>query len=170
MQPPDPHPHITLVLACWAAIGPLLGIAIGQYLTKSWQREQWTLDNKKQEYRELLAILTRSYGTIIRLQAPGAVRSGDEEKELHTAHLDALAVMRDRLFIGRSPMLLTIFKLWTDATEEYGNTGEFLPFRNNYNNIHASVLGAADRELQISKARQNIFQRIRQYIKPSRSF
>jgi len=170
MQPSDLHPHVMFLLACWAAIGPLVGISIGQYLSKSWQREQWTLDNKKQEYRELLATITSSYGTIIRLQAPGAVRSADEEKELHGAQLDALAVLRDRLFIARNPTLLTILRLWQDATRDYDSTGEFLPFRNSYNNIHAAILGAADRDLQISKVRKNLFQRMREHGKLPRDF
>ena len=49
----------TLSLAVWAAIGPLAGILIGHYLTRSWQREQRIADDRKAEYRRLLAALNQ---------------------------------------------------------------------------------------------------------------
>lgn len=151
MQTIDPHPHLTVFFAIWAAVGPLTGILIGHLLTRSWQRKQWLLDNKKGEYRELLAILTRAYGTILRLQAPGRPRDADDERELSEAHLVALSVIRDRLFISRAPTLMRVLKLWQEATHVFESDGDFLAFRESYNNIHATIIGAADRDLGFSK-------------------
>jgi hypothetical protein len=50
---------VTVFLTIWAAVGPLLGIVVGHYLTRSWQRRQWLADNRKDEYRKLLAGLNR---------------------------------------------------------------------------------------------------------------
>src|SRR5579864_9309939 len=49
----------TPALALWAAIGPLAGILIGHYLARSWQREQRSSDNQKDEYKSVLASLNR---------------------------------------------------------------------------------------------------------------
>jgi len=54
----------TIILGVWAAIGPLVGVRYGHDLAKRWQKEHWISDNKKQEYRELLGILTASFGAI----------------------------------------------------------------------------------------------------------
>lgn len=35
MTPVDPHPHLTLFFAIWAAVGPLAGILIGHFLTRN---------------------------------------------------------------------------------------------------------------------------------------
>lgn len=50
---------LTIFLTMWAAVGPLAGIVIGHYLTRSWQREQRIADNEKEEFRNLLAALNR---------------------------------------------------------------------------------------------------------------
>src|SRR4249920_2709756 len=50
---------LTLFFTIWAAAGPLVGILIGHYLTRSWQRTQWIADNQKEEYRRLLTALHR---------------------------------------------------------------------------------------------------------------
>src|SRR5712692_8308724 len=50
---------VTISLTLWAAVGPLVGILIGHYLVRSWQRRQWLADNQKEEYRRVLAGLNR---------------------------------------------------------------------------------------------------------------
>jgi hypothetical protein len=58
MQPTDTHPTLTLVLEIWAGIGPLVGLLVGHRLVRSWQREQWLLDSRKDEFRELISSLS----------------------------------------------------------------------------------------------------------------
>lgn len=50
---------MTLILAIWAAVGPLVGIAIGHYLVRSWERKRWLADNRKEEYRRVLAAVNK---------------------------------------------------------------------------------------------------------------
>lgn len=54
----DPHPALSIGLQFWGCIGPLVGLLVGHVMTRSWQREQWLRDSKKQEYKELLTSLT----------------------------------------------------------------------------------------------------------------
>jgi len=55
---PDPHPHITMFYAIWAAVGPLLGLVVGAWLQAKGQHQQWRRDNIRQECRELLGQLS----------------------------------------------------------------------------------------------------------------
>jgi hypothetical protein len=48
-----------VVLSIWVVAGAPIGIFIGAYLTRRWQRQQWIADNKKQEFKDLLAAMTR---------------------------------------------------------------------------------------------------------------
>jgi hypothetical protein len=49
-----------LIVAARPAIGPLAGVVIGAWLSRSWQKKQWALDSKKTEYRELISTLSQS--------------------------------------------------------------------------------------------------------------
>jgi hypothetical protein len=49
----------TLIVAGLGIAGTLGGILVGHLLTRSWQQRQWLLDNRRQEYREVLnAVIT----------------------------------------------------------------------------------------------------------------
>src|SRR5713226_10620517 len=52
-------PQITAanIYAVWAAVGPLVGVIIGAWLSARWQRTKWILDNKTTEYRGILDAL-----------------------------------------------------------------------------------------------------------------
>jgi hypothetical protein len=58
MQTQDAHPHLTVALTCWAAIGPIIGLVIGNYFQTKGQHKQWRRDNVRQECRELLGQLS----------------------------------------------------------------------------------------------------------------
>lgn len=58
MQLSDPHPHMTVFLTAWAAIGPIIGLVIGNALQSRGQHKQWRRDNVRQECRELLGQLS----------------------------------------------------------------------------------------------------------------
>jgi hypothetical protein len=55
------HTTITLYLALWAAIGPLVGIAFGNYLTRSSQHTQWLRDRRLEEYKLVLAAVNEMF-------------------------------------------------------------------------------------------------------------
>jgi len=50
---------VTTFLIVWAAVGPLVGILMGHYLVRSWERKRWLADNRKEEYRRVLAGLNK---------------------------------------------------------------------------------------------------------------
>jgi hypothetical protein len=52
---------ITLVVAVVGIAGTLGRVVLGQWMSRSWQREQWLLDNRKQEYCELLSAVSNAH-------------------------------------------------------------------------------------------------------------
>jgi hypothetical protein len=62
---------VTLIVAGLGIGGTLGGIVVGHVLTRSWQEEQWLLNNRKEEFRELMTALARSFSTIERIKLGG---------------------------------------------------------------------------------------------------
>ena len=85
----------------WNAIGPLVGVVIGALLTPwiawRWQHRQWSLDNKKQEYRDLLDGLFQASEEIIKAR-PNI--SAGVSQELVSAVWKGNRLVRDRIFVA----------------------------------------------------------------------
>jgi hypothetical protein len=128
---------LTLALAVWAVIAPLVGIFLGHYLTRSWQREQWLRDSRKEEFRELLTTLTRSYRTMV--LDPNTIRTFWE------ANGTALNVIRDRIYIAEDLKRHDIFESWLFAVSDFEadklNGGD--KFAEAYSRINAVIVSIA---------------------------
>src|SRR5271167_4168174 len=103
---------LTLSFAAWAAIGPLVGLLVGHLLTRSWQRQQWLMDNKKQEYRELMSALTKNYGILAQYKAPMVALDGMTQRRIAEAEGEALQILRDRIFIRKEVEDANVQALW----------------------------------------------------------
>jgi hypothetical protein len=44
---------VALIHGTWFAVGPLVGVVVGGYLTIWNQKRHWVMDNKRAEYRKL---------------------------------------------------------------------------------------------------------------------
>jgi hypothetical protein len=86
--------RVTLYLALWGAIGPLVGIIAGHFLTRSSQHIQRVRDNRKQEYRELLTALTAAYMHILQYEGSG------EDVRFSPVGNEAFRMLQDRIFIA----------------------------------------------------------------------
>jgi len=50
------------VSSVWLAAGPLIGILVAAMLLRSTERKKWLNDGRKQEFKELLTVLTTATG------------------------------------------------------------------------------------------------------------
>ena len=60
---------VTVFLAIWSVVGPIVGLLAGHFLSASSERKRWIADNEKEEYRKLLATFTNV--NIAMLDVPG---------------------------------------------------------------------------------------------------
>jgi len=86
---------VTIFLTLWAAVGPLVGILIGHYLVRSWQRRQWLADNQKEEYRRVLAGLNRLNMALVEQYCNGNV----DAQEIKQAMEESTIALNTSLFI-----------------------------------------------------------------------
>jgi hypothetical protein len=113
------HPHITLILAIWATIGPLVGIVAGHYLTRSWQREQWLLDQRKNEIRELIAALDDSLLSETSVGRNTGELNPQEHRDKAYKTRDFYKVCRTRIFTAQEVRQLDLEKEWKKALAKY---------------------------------------------------
>jgi hypothetical protein len=134
-------------LIMWGAIGPLVGILVGHVLSRSWQQKQWMLDRRKEEWRELLTTLTRSFVTICRLTGPMRVLDGDDMRALDEAQTVAQTTIRDRIFIAKELKELKIYETWVGAARAFEKDMIYMPFAEQYAVLNAKIVAAATKDL-----------------------
>ncbi|HLY40456.1 MAG TPA: hypothetical protein VKR52_04540 [Terracidiphilus sp.] len=90
---------LNIYLAIWGAIGPLAGILVGHWLSRSWQREQWELDCRKEEFKELIfAIGSATIELMMYIHSQGS-RLPQPESLYLDAHRIAAKTIISRIYI-----------------------------------------------------------------------
>jgi hypothetical protein len=121
---------VTLVVAVVGIAGTLGGVFLGQHMTQQWQRKQWTLDRRKEEWRELLSALAESLRVQMKVY-PGRVLAPDEQRAIVEAQSNSFRVIRDRIFIASDVAQLDIEIRWSKALMDHNR------------DLDPKVLGAA---------------------------
>ncbi len=100
---------VTLIAAGFGVGGALLG----HYLTRSWQREQWNLDRRREEYRELITALSDVFTSMQR----SGMFMGDQDRalKLEIIKANAFRAIRDRILIAEELRETDILKRWAIA-------------------------------------------------------
>lgn len=133
---------LTTLLAFWAAIGPLVGIVVGHLLSRSWQRKQWYLDNRSQEYRELLSSLTNTYLQMMRFRS-GTGGDKDLFIQLERLKMDSFRVLRDRILISSELESADILTQWTEAFHNFENDQNERKFSDRFSSINEQLVRMA---------------------------
>jgi hypothetical protein len=76
----------------------LLGVLFGAWVTWRYQHKQWVLENKKQEYRDLIDVLFQASEEIIR--ARPNIGAGLNQ-DLLNAIWKGMRIVRNRIFVAR---------------------------------------------------------------------
>jgi len=99
------------LVKAWSGVGPLVGVLIGAWLTRSWQRKQWELDNKRTEYRELISGLSKSFHYIVSYGQLNP-RPPEVQRQLFEAEIAGQQVIADRIFIEKQLREGQVRELW----------------------------------------------------------
>jgi uncharacterized protein YneF (UPF0154 family) len=137
---------MTVVLAIWGALGPLVGVLVGAWLARSWQWKQWVLENKKSEYRELIGVLSKSYHNLVKNlpETTTAVLGPEEQRALGDDWVAGLQVIEDRVFIDKEIRAAKIREQWWDMGDwDLKKTTEKWP------PLHETLVRMAHKELGI---------------------
>jgi hypothetical protein len=99
----------TIVLSVWSAVSSIVGVKYGSELATRAQRKQWTDDNKKVEYREILKAMSEAVAPIMATASLNQI--GNEERATRLkAENHSYEAMDEALFIADELEILGIRK------------------------------------------------------------
>ena len=109
---------VDLIRRAWPALGPLIGICIGAYLTTRTQKRQWVRDNKRVEYRELLTAIGDATSKLLVLagREPVVLGPGEQSERFEVVRL-TLGIIYNRLFIAKEIKELNIQHRWQEGVD-----------------------------------------------------
>lgn len=129
----------------WNTVGPLVGVLIGAYLGRRWQRSQWVADNKRGEYRKLLSTLTKTLGMLITY---GAAQGPKEQKSIKNLQSLSIIVIQDRMFIAKEVEEIKLMERWVTAMDGYNRTFDGQTFIKAFDGIKDDLLKSASKILE----------------------
>src|ERR1700691_1251014 len=113
----------------WNGIGPLVGVFVGAWLSRSWQRKQSVLDSKKAEYRELISCLSQSMHSIMNNSgssvAGGRLTSGEELRDIDWAESRGYNIISDRVFIADVMTREKVRERWLTVVKQQADRSQF---------------------------------------------
>ena len=124
-------------------LGTLGGIIVGRYFTDKSRRQQWLVDNKQQEYREVLTALSVAYLTLLEWDDID-LREGKEEQRVWRVVTESFRIIRDRIFIAEEVKREKLLSQWTSATQAfYRRQIEKSEFSKRYDAINDKIVELA---------------------------
>jgi hypothetical protein len=118
---------VTLIVAAVGIAGTLGGTAIGQRMARSWQREQWLLDCRKEEFRELITVISDTLAATLEAVS-GKIPSRTNPDELGELYSKSLRAMNDRIFIAKDIKRLGVRTEWLELTTGYAKDSDTIQF------------------------------------------
>ena len=128
--------RLSLLGYCGASLPVLVGIFVGNYLSRSSQREQWFRDKRYEDYQAVLSATVAAYTAIIRIDkgdysdSRGAIQRGPNgityrttkmiQEEIDVIKADSFRVLRDRIFIAEELDYGGILVEWDTIVTNYG--------------------------------------------------
>jgi len=125
----------------WVAIGPLVGVVIGALLARSWDRQKWIKDNRKQECKELLTAMSKAATLLL-----AARMAREKEAASRDMFLESLVVFSQSLFITKDAEYQQAFDLWKEAVHNYNTTSDHHKFDDTLEQIRTKVITMATKD------------------------
>jgi hypothetical protein len=110
-----------LSLVLWGVIAPLVGILVGHFLSRSWQREQWFRDKRHEDYQAVLSAICAAYMAIARVDMTSLTSLFTPEmlQEVEVIKADSFRTLRDRIFIAEELNYGGILVEWDTTLTNY---------------------------------------------------
>jgi hypothetical protein len=137
----------TIILAIWAALGPIVGVWIGAHIADRNQRRQWIGNCKKEEYRELISVLTKGLSAYLQVQAFLVARGPEAQKAMADALARVAETTRDRIFVAHVVKRLDVVKRWHAATRLVEDGGDVNVFANSVGILLDEIRDAAIKDI-----------------------
>lgn len=134
---------VTVFLTIWAVVGPIVGIVAGHFLTRSWDRKKWLADNKRDEYREVIKVLSAALGPIIQCVMPGLLVGPEEIQERNITENASYEVLGSRIFIHDELEEINAYDRWVALVAQFQKHRDDKTFAKQFKELLADIRKAA---------------------------
>ena len=124
----------------------LIGILVGHYLTRSWQREQWRRDKRYEDYQAVLSAITAAYMAIVGVDKASttSLYTPEMTAEMESIKIQSFKVIRDRIFIADELESGAIIVEWDTAVHNYEmRTSDVREFAGRYSELNDKLIRMA---------------------------
>lgn len=134
-------------------LSALIGLLVGHVLTRRWQFEQWKLENRKAEYRQLLSALSAGYMATVSYRQWSTTEGREEVAKVQMA---ATACIKDRIFIAEEMRRNNILLRWETSLHRYRNgAGDDSAFQEEFSQITNDLVNTALKAFNSSALDEN---------------
>jgi hypothetical protein len=138
-------------------VGALAIVFIGAWLTLRRERKRWLNDCRKDEYKELISVLTKATIVMIKDHDPANRRHEtyfrpEKMWDGEDAYMKSLEVIRDRIFIADELAKMNIYGRWTEAVKDMTVSSHYSAFESAAESIHHDLVDAARKPLSVLRA------------------
>jgi hypothetical protein len=134
---------VTLIVAIVGIAGTFGSGYFSQRMARHSQREQWLIDQRKEEFRELILALEES----MRSEADHSIRTEqytpDERRQLSRKMSDFYTIVRTRIFTVADVRNIDLDERWSEALGDYRREGDADLFRGKYESLLKALVDAA---------------------------
>ena len=162
---------ITFIVAGIGVGGALLTFV----LTKSTQEARANREERRQEYRELVTILTKCYMRIVSpYDPPIPVIDPELQRQITDAKLEAFQVLQDRIVIADELENAGILDTWTEAVVSLERNADSVGFAKKFRPLREQITRMANRPppkehgLRLLYTRLRYFREIRRFKETNR--
>jgi hypothetical protein len=135
------------LIGAWTYVGPLVGVLIGAYIANRNQRRQWLDSCKKQEYGEMVSVLTKAMMTYISNRASLTAKGPAEQRAEWQALSDVGETARNRIFIASTVQQLNVVDRWHAASRAVESSGNLDAFSTSVGKLLDEIRDAALKDL-----------------------
>jgi hypothetical protein len=139
------------VVKVWNAVGTLIvgvtGILLGAYLTARRQNRDWLLNNKRDEYRELLDVITKTSSVYTQMFWLQTSQSADDQRLVMASDARYVEIVRSRLFIRKTAKELEIAKRLTQLTTALKKDRQVSRFSMGIDQLIKDIQDTAEKDL-----------------------
>jgi hypothetical protein len=136
---------VTLIVAVAGIAGTFGSGFLTQRLAQSSERKQWLRNARKEEFRELLTTLNRSFMTISELPKAGGLMEHRNRRSVEEAKAHALRVINDRIFIREDVKRDDIMARWAVPVSEFEKDLKVNEFANRFEDMSDLIAAAASK-------------------------
>jgi hypothetical protein len=135
--------RLTLYLTLWGAVGPLVGIMVGHFLSRSMQHKQWLMDRRHEEFQELITALDTSMLAEATHWDSSMELTPEERRDKARRTSDFFKIVRTRIYTARDIKSLDLEREWRIAVALFRKESDGEKFESGYAALIQKLVHAA---------------------------